>query len=68
MIGMKADKRDSGSNRNAFGPLWATGGRDFHRLWAKVPVLMTAECRIDAVRRPGIGTALIEMDGGGSAR
>lgn len=65
---MKADRRDRGTEENAFGPLWTTGGRDFHRPWAKVPVLMTSECRIDGVWRPGAGIVLIEMSGGGSAR
>ena len=54
---MKADERDRGTNGNAFGPLRA-----------KIQILMTSDCRIDAVWRPGAGTVLIEMSGGGSAR
>ena len=67
VIGMKAGRGDFGIDMNGMGPLWSTGGRDFRRSWATVTVLMTAECRIDAVWRPGLGTALIEMDGGGGA-
>lgn len=62
---MKAGKGDLRGDHNAITLLWLAGGRDFQRRQAKLPVLMTAECRIDAVWRPGTGIALIELDGGG---